>query len=124
MLLHQIGPGKSLLDHCLSLVPHVPHNRKLQLSAVLLLCRPELGGIARLRSDLLHHRTEVEPAAPELVAALFHGSPQELQLISPHVVEGPSIPRLVSGELDPVGPIIHAAITGLPVPVRHLDQSG
>ena len=26
VLFHQVGPSQGLLDHCLGLLPHIPHN--------------------------------------------------------------------------------------------------
>ena len=120
MLLHQVGSSYGLLDHLLRLIPHISHDGEFQLPAVLLLCGSELGGGAWFSPDLLYHLAEVEPAASEPVAALLHGAPHVEQLVPPHVVEGPPVPRLVPGELDPVGAIIHAAIVGHRVSIRHL----
>ena len=124
VFLHQVGSSYGLLYHLLRLIPHVPHDGELQLPAVLLLRRSELGGGAGFGPDLLYHLAEVEPAASEPVAALLHGAPHVEQLVPPHVVEGPPVPRLVPGELDPVGAIIHAAIVGHRVSIRHLVRLG
>ena len=60
--------------------------------------------------------------APELMAAFFHCAPHVHQLIPPHVVEGPSSPGRVSGDLNPVSPVIHATVAAHPASVSHLEQ--
>ena len=64
----------------------------------------------------------MELAAPELLVAFFYSAPHVHQLVPPHVVEGPSFPGLVSGDLDPVNSVIHATIAAHPVSVSHPDQ--
>ena len=75
MLFYQVGSGQGLLHHSLGFVPPVPHDGEFQLTGVLLLGSPELRGVARLHSDLLHQQAEAEPAAPVLLAALLQCVP-------------------------------------------------
>ena len=112
MLFYQVGSGQGLLHHSLGFFPPVPHDRQFQLTGVLVLCSPELGGVARLRPDLLHHLREAEPVAPAVLAALLQCFPHVREVLPRHVVEGPAVPGLVSREHNPVGTVIHTSVEG------------
>ena len=75
VLLYQVCSGQSLLHHGSCLLPHVSHNGQLQLPTELVLPSPELGRVGRLRPDLRHPLTQLDPAESMLLAVVFFGVP-------------------------------------------------